>query len=127
MAAPSPWPARAAKSAAAEQQQAAEDQRVGGDRPADRGAAEVQVAGQARQGDVHGSDVEDDHQLGDQEHRQKPLRRLGLVGSGSVPGGAAAVHRALLLACGLHDEKIAPVGCRPRRGNAAGIAAGLSS
>jgi hypothetical protein len=52
--------------AAAEEQEAAEDQGVAGDRPADRRAAHAQVTGEARQRDVHGGDVEDHHQLRDQ-------------------------------------------------------------
>ena len=42
----------------------------------------LQIAGEARHRDVHGGDVEDDHQLGDQQHRQQPAVRL--AGSASV-------------------------------------------
>ena len=63
--------------AAAEEEQAAEDQRVARDRPADAGAGQVQVTGEAWQRDVHGGDVEDHHQLCDQqdEEQQTALRR----------------------------------------------------
>ena len=66
--------------ATTEEQEAAEDQRVARDRPADARAAEVQVGGDVRQGDVHGRDVEDDHQLRDEQHREEPaIRRAGVM------------------------------------------------
>ena len=104
IAAPRPWPARAANSvvappasaeatdesgedgqageehapaaeqvggAAAEQEQAAEDQRVARDRPADVTAADVEVLRDVGQRDVHGRDVEDHHQLGDAEQDEQ--------------------------------------------------------
>ena len=119
IAAPRPWPARAANSAAAvpasaeatdetvktprpvrnmrrrptqvgepaaEEQQAAEDERVARDRPADRRSTQLQIPGEARQGDVHGRDVENHHQLGDQQNAEENGTasaggRLGLTGS----------------------------------------------
>ena len=104
IAAPRPWPARAAKKtaslvgqrrrqrgdgehaeageehattaeqvggAAAEQQQAAEDQRVAGDRPAEVAAGDAEVPAEVRQRDVHGGDVEDDHELGDRQQQEQ--------------------------------------------------------
>ena len=65
--------------AAAEEEQAPEDQRVARDRPADVRAAQVEVTGEARQCDVHRRDVEDHHQLGDEQHEQEqavPLARV---------------------------------------------------
>ena len=122
IAAPRPWPARAANSApavpasgrgergdgedteagqeqaaapeqvggtAAEEQEAPEDERVARDRPADLGAAELQVLGEARQGDVHGGDVEDHHQLRDEQHEQEQPRspaRCSVAGAVSRSG-----------------------------------------
>ena len=57
--------------AAAEEEQAAEDQRVARDRPADAGAGQVQITGEARQRDVHRRDVEDHHQLRDQQDEEE--------------------------------------------------------
>ncbi len=57
--------------AAAEEEQASEDERVAGDGPADARAAELKVFREARQRDVHGRDVEDDHQLGDEHDEQE--------------------------------------------------------
>ena len=62
--------------AAAEEEQASEDERVAGDRPADVGAAELKVFREARQRDVHGRDVEDDHQLGDEQDEQEDAAAL---------------------------------------------------
>ncbi len=119
IAAPRPWPARAAKSAAAvpasaeasdddgedaeacqeqaaapeqvggaaaEEQEAAEDERVARDRPADLRAAELQILREARQGDVHGGDVEDDHQLRDEKHEQERRVPSGWVQRGRRHG-----------------------------------------
>ena len=54
-------------------------------------AAQVQVGRDVRQSDVHGGDVEDDHQLGDEQHREKPAvgrasRCLPLSNRGVVLG-----------------------------------------
>ena len=133
IAAPRPWPARAANRAAAEpasadanddavktaeagqehapaseqiggpateEEQAAEDERVAGDGPADAGAAELEVAREARQRDVHGRDVEDDHQLGDQQDGEEDAPALASLGVGSmrvaVPGVVADAAVAVL-------------------------------
>ena len=56
---------------AAEEEQAAEDERVARDRPADRRPTQLQIAGEARQGDVHGSDVENHHQLGHEQDAEE--------------------------------------------------------
>ena len=61
-----PPPSEQISRAAPEEEEAAEDERVAGDRPADAGAAELKVVRDARHRDVHGRDVEDDHQLGDE-------------------------------------------------------------
>ena len=88
-------PAEQVGGAAAEEEEAAEDERVARDRPADLRAAQLQVLGEARQGDVHGRDVEDHHQLGDEQHEQEQSVRAGsahdrcvVTGSGSSCGGA---------------------------------------
>jgi hypothetical protein len=91
--------------AAAEEQQASEDQRVARDRPADVGAADPKISREARQRDVHRRDVEDHHQLGDQQDEQQdpaPLaggrRRARSVMPGRQslaegrPGVARCVH-----------------------------------
>ena len=86
--------------AASEEQQAAEDERVARDRPADAGAGQVEITGEARQRDVHRRDVEDHHQLRDQQHeQQRPalLARGRLRVGGSV---AVALSRSLLRCCG---------------------------
>jgi hypothetical protein len=59
---------------AAEQQQAAERQRVGGDDPLPFAVREVQRQLRRRQRDVHHRHVEHDHQLSGSDHRQdQPL------------------------------------------------------
>ena len=77
------------------------------------------LLGEARHRDVHRSDVEDDHQLRDQQERQQPLRGccwlLALVVLGCV-----LMHRCLLLGGDLHGKEGAPKGRsfatrRPRR------------
>ena len=125
IAAPSPWPARAANSAAAvparaeatdetvktprpvrnmrrrptrsasaaaEEEQAAEDERVARDRPADRRSTQLQIAGEARQGDVHGRDVEDHHQLGDEQDAEEN-------GAASA-GGRRGLARSMFVVAG---------------------------
>jgi hypothetical protein len=69
---PSPWVARKVISepaeqvghAAAEQQEAAEHDRVGGDHPLQALLAEVEVGLDRRQRDIHDRDVEHHHELG---------------------------------------------------------------
>lgn len=56
----------------AEQQQAAEGERVGGDHPLPVGVGDAQVPLRRRQRDVHDGDVEDDHELGDGDDHQHP-------------------------------------------------------
>jgi hypothetical protein len=56
---------------AAEQQQAAEGQRVGGDDPLPVGVRDPEVALRRRQRDVHDGRVEDDHELGRGDHGQR--------------------------------------------------------
>ena len=92
-----PAPSEQVGGAAAEEEQAAEDERVARDRPADAGAGQVQVAGEARQRDVHRRDVEDHHQLRDQQHEQQ---QPALLARGRVEaGGAVAVAEAVTLRC----------------------------
>ncbi len=55
---------------AAEQQQRAERQRVGGDDPLARVVGEAEVLLRAGQGDVHDRRVQHDHQLRDGDHRE---------------------------------------------------------
>ena len=56
---------------AAEQQHAAEEDRVGGDHPLQALLREVQVGPDRRQRDVHDRDVEHDHELRRDDHRQR--------------------------------------------------------
>ena len=57
--------------APAEQQEAAEDERVGADHPLEVLLREAEVDLDRGQGDVHDRDVEDDHELHDAEERQR--------------------------------------------------------
>jgi len=57
--------------APAEQEQAAEHQRVAPDRPAGIGAVDAEVGREVGQRDVHGRDVEYDHQLGQAEQKEE--------------------------------------------------------
>ena len=112
--------------ASAEQQQAAEDQRVARDRPADVAAGDVQALGHVRHGDVDGRDVEDDHQLRDAEQQQQlleaPHRPAGVSGVGSVVA-ARAVRGRLRAARRRRDRRdgwcvcacVDPLGWRLRR------------
>ena len=62
---------------APEQEQAAERERVAVDHPLQALGAEAEVGLDGRQRDIHDRDVEDDHELGDGEHRQRqPFRDL---------------------------------------------------
>ena len=63
-----PAPSRSA-SAPAEEQKAAEQQRVGVDDPLQAVASNPRSVG-CGQRDVHDRHVEDDHELGDREHRE---------------------------------------------------------
>ena len=65
---------------AAEEEQRAERQRVGGDDPLARVVAEAEVLLRARQGDVHDGRVEDDHQLrhGDDREDEPAARVIGI-------------------------------------------------
>ena len=74
-----PTPTEEIGGAASEEEQAAENKRVARDRPADVGAGQMKVTGEARQRDVHGGDVEDHHQLGDEEHEQEQAVLLARV------------------------------------------------
>ena len=56
--------------ATAQQQHAAEQDRVGGDHPLQALLREMKVVLDRRQGDVHDRDVEDDHELRGNGHRQ---------------------------------------------------------
>ena len=62
---------------AAEQQQAAEGQRVGGDDPLQTGAAEAESTLHVRQRHVHDGGVEHDHELsrGDHDEREAEVAR----------------------------------------------------
>jgi hypothetical protein len=79
--------------ATAEQQQAAEDQRVARDRPAEVRTIDGQIGRQVGERDVHGGDVEDDHELRDrQQQKQRPANRAG---GGCVGCVATTVHGAV--------------------------------
>ena len=56
---------------AAEEEHAPEEDRVGGDHPLQALLREVQVGPDRRQRDVHDRDVEDDHELRGDDHRQR--------------------------------------------------------
>jgi hypothetical protein len=79
-----PGACRVCRRPAAEQQQAAEGERVGIEDPGQAGRGEVQAAGDARQGDVHHRQVEDDHELGAEHdgegHAARSLRPESLAG-----------------------------------------------
>ena len=67
---------------AAQQEHAAEEDGVGGDHPLQAFLAEVEAGLDRRQGDVHDRDVEDDHELGDDDGREAdPPPRIGGGGS----------------------------------------------
>ena len=62
----------------AEQQEAAERQRVAGDDPLEAVLGEVEILLDRRQRDVHDRDVEHHHQIRDAEHREGlPALRVG--------------------------------------------------
>ena len=65
--------------AAAEQQQAAERERVGGDDPLAGVVGEAEVVLRDGQRDVHDRRVEHDHQLGDAEQREDPASAAWLL------------------------------------------------
>ena len=72
------------RGASAQQQEAPEDQRVTRDGPPEVAARDVQVLREVRESDVHGGDVEDDHQLGEskeeeQDHASALAARTGTV------------------------------------------------
>ena len=95
--------------ATAEQQETSEDERVARDRPADVRAAQVEVGGNVRQGDVHGGDVEDDHELGDEQHREEP--------AGGPRAGVFRVARRVVGVLGLvvmHDLTPPKLDCTVR-------------
>ncbi len=60
--------------AAAEEQEAAEDERVGSDDPLEAGFAQVEILLDRRQGDVHDRAVEDDHELREADQDQDDPR-----------------------------------------------------
>ena len=79
-----------------EEQEAAEDERVARDRPADARASQLKVTREARQRDVHRGDVEDHHQLGDEEHGQEPAApRLRVRGTGVIGLVGLVMHVVL--------------------------------
>ena len=137
IAAPRPWPARAAKKhagaagerrgergggedaeageedaaaaeqvggAAAEEQQAAEDQRVARDRPADVAAADVEVLRQVGQRDVHGGDVEDDHELGESKQQEQNHAGALAARTGTVAVGIGTRLRLVAVAMAWEAE-----------------------
>ena len=74
------------RQAAAEQQHAAEEDRIGRDHPLQARLREVEIRLDRRQGDVHDCDVEDDHELGGDDHREPEP-------APAVDGPLAFVHR----------------------------------
>ena len=84
-------------SPAAEEEQASEDERVAGDGPADVGAAELEVSREARQRDVHGRDVEDDHQLGDQQDDQENTTALAGSADCGMPRCGCRMRRRVVV------------------------------
>ncbi len=83
-----------------EEQQAPEDERVARDRPADVGAGQVQVSREARKGDVHRRDVENDHQLGDEQDEQQ--RPALLVRSRRLRAGVVTLECGVGVPSGMH-------------------------
>ncbi len=75
-------PAQDVAGPAAEQQQAAERQRVGVQHPGQAGRGEVQAGLDVRQGDVHHGRVKDDHELGTEHDAQRH------TAPGSTPAAA---------------------------------------
>jgi hypothetical protein len=66
--------------ASPEQQEAAEQQGVGGDHPLQARWGEVQRVLDPRQGDVHDRDIEDHHELAERDQREsQPLIASHLV------------------------------------------------
>ena len=82
---------------AAEEEQAAEDERVARDRPADRRSTQLQITGEARQGDVHGRDVEDHHQLSHQQDAKE--------NSAASAGGRGGLAGSMVVAVGLRSSQ----------------------
>ena len=82
---------------AAEQQQAAEDERVARDRPAEVAAGDVEVRGEVGQRDVHGRDVEDDHELRERQQEQQAMPALLRV-PGTVAVGIGVRLRLVAMA-----------------------------
>ena len=81
---------------AAEQEHAAEEDRVGGDHPLQALLAEVQVVLDRRQRDVHDRDIEHDHELGGDDHREgEPAAPVAVPGSGQLP-------------CFVHSFRVSP-------------------
>jgi hypothetical protein len=81
-----PAPAEQVAGTAAEEQEAAERQRVARDDPLEVLRREAKVLLDRRQGDVHDRDVEDDHEVGDAEDGECL----------PAPGICVVFHRALL-------------------------------
>ncbi len=105
-----PLPAVVVSDPAAEQQQPAEGQRVGGEHPLPVGVGDAQVGLRRRKRDVHDRRVEDDHQLGDRDHGQgEPA--LGVVARHARVGCAAPRRWPSVRGC----SRGRPVGCLPRR------------
>ena len=67
---------------AAEQQEPAEGEHVGVDDPGEVVLGEVECGADRRQGDVHDRGVEDDHELGDAEERERLPALLRVIGVG---------------------------------------------
>jgi hypothetical protein len=63
-------PAEQVREPASEQEDASEEDRVGGDHPLEAFLAEVEVGLDRRERDVHDRDVEDDHELRDDDDCQ---------------------------------------------------------
>ncbi len=85
--------------AAAEQQEAAEGERVGARDPLQARVGEVQVALDRRQRDVHDRDVDDEHELRRaQQDQSDPAARIGhlrhVISPGSGSPGSIATYRA---------------------------------
>ena len=77
--------------APAEQQQAAEAQRIGGDHPLALVVGEAELALGGRERDVHDRHVEDDEQLGDADHHEDQPAAI-VVGGGCGGHGVSFGH-----------------------------------
>jgi hypothetical protein len=91
---------------APEQENAAEEDRVGGDHPLQALLREVKVGPDRGQGYIHDRDVQDDHELGGDDHRQgDPAFRVSLGVSRGLCHNLSAHPLAPSIVDAEHDNK----------------------